>query len=259
MKTILSAHNDTVKYWKQLAQKPLQENDRSVLFFAEGEHMCMEAISSGKAVTLIIQQDRLDRFSALSAQFHSDDLYIVSPEVMKQICDTRTPQGIACVCRISAENTDNASKIVALEGVQDPGNVGTILRTMDAAGFDQLIINRNCANPFGPKASRASMGAIFRIGITFTDDLPEFLKTLDKKGFSILAGELQGHDLFATDYDPKNVCILIGNEGTGLTDDAMAVSNTHIRIPMPGNAESLNAGVACAIMIYDVLRRESVH
>ena len=142
------------------------------------------------------------------------------------------------------------SRLLALDDVQDPGNVGTIIRTADAAGFDGVFLSAGCADLFSPKVLRSTMGSVFRLGFSFPASLSEALEKLKKDGFSVLSSQLDGDDF----YERKNVShsfvLVIGNEGNGVSDAVKAVATHRLRLPMRGGAESLNAAVAAGIMMY---------
>ncbi len=146
-------------------------------------------------------------------------------------------------------------KLVLLEAVQDPGNVGTILRTMDAAGFHGAVLAPGCADPFSPKALRATMGSVFRVPTLQTESAPQAAATLRDEGYAVVAAELNGSDFFARGRLPGKLCLIIGNEGAGITRETLAMATHRYRLPMKGGAESLNAAVAAAIMIYDIAYR----
>lgn len=143
---------------------------------------------------------------------------------------------------------------VALNAVQDPGNVGTIIRTMDAAGLDTLLIDSKTADPFSPKCVRATMGGIFRVRILRSDPLADSLSALKAKGICLAAGVLDGTELPSRPEIHGSVCVMIGNEGRGLEKELADMADLRVRIPMPGRAESLNASVSAALLIYDFLR-----
>lgn len=214
--------------------------------------MVTEALHERKVEELIVSDSRIKRFEAIWQAFEGKT-YFVSDNVMNAITDTKTPQGICAVCKNECSGAIHGNKLIALEKVQDPGNVGTILRTMDAFGFDGLLIDKECADPFSPKASRASMGAVFRIPVFCVESLPTNLKALRENGYDILAGDLRGSNPERICHENSSLCILIGNEGSGITEEARRTANLCVRIPMPGRAESLNAAVAAAILMYNCI------
>jgi len=146
-------------------------------------------------------------------------------------------------------------KLVLMEAVQDPGNVGAILRTMDAAGFDGAVLAPGCADPYAPKALRATMGAIFRIPTMQVDSAAKAARALKKEGYAVVAAELNGTDFFKRKPLGDKVCLIIGNEGAGITKETLAAATHRYRLPMKGGAESLNAAAAAAIFIYEIAYR----
>ena len=220
--------------------------------------MAGEALKEQKAAALLICADREERYEKLIAAARVQDLplYILSQPVINALSDAKTPQGILALCALpKAPSLERMGEVVvALDDVQDPGNVGTILRTLDAAGFSGLIISKGCADPYAPKTLRASMGAVFRIPIAQTASLPNTLLELRQNGYAILAGALSGQPFYQRGQDQRRTCLVIGNEGSGISDEVLACATKLVRLPMHGGAESLNAAVACAIMLYDLLR-----
>lgn len=256
MKTelITSSQNAQVKKWR-LLNKSHADRQEQGLFLAEGEHMAQEAVLSGKANTLIVSEKAKDKFASL-LQTADLPLFVLSDHVFASLCDAKTPQGIIAVCSFdetsSLETLGN--RIVCLNALQDPGNVGTILRTMDAAGFTGLLMDAKTCDPFSPKALRASMGSIFRIPVYRADDLCMTLERLQKLNFEILAGDLSGQPFFEPRKRSENTCIIIGNEGAGIAPEVKEKATLRLKIPMMGGAESLNAAVAAAVMMYDDVR-----
>jgi TrmH family RNA methyltransferase len=159
------------------------------------------------------------------------------------------------VCRMPERSApaDAGPRLVALNRVQDPGNVGAILRTMDAAAFDGLLIDVGCADPFSPKALRASMGAVFRVPVYSFSSLEEALDLLP--GHILVAGDLNGAPYYEHPPFGARVCLLMGNEGAGLDEGLLKRADYRLKLPIPGGAESLNAAVAASLMIYDILIR----
>ena len=252
-----SVHNPKVRDWKSLCG-PAKERRRQGLFLAEGEHMAGEALGASSCRLLLVREDVTERYRALIRQAEEADIPVqpVSEAVMAAVCDVRTPQGVAALCPLPAlTETLNTPVVAALEDVQDPGNVGTILRTLDAVGGGGLLITPGCADPFSPKTLRASMGAVFRVPVCLAQSLPEAVTALHASGYRSLAGALDGTPFYARPADGDRVVLLIGNEGAGLTEAVKALATERVKLPMRGGAESLNAAVACAVMLYDIERR----
>jgi len=254
---LTSPHNELVRLWRSLGRDRAARLENGA-FMAEGEHMAQEALRTGYARALIVAEGKLERYDGLISDAAGQGLpvYLISPRALDAIADTRTPQGVFCQCAAPRSDRPVEAPLCAvLQDVQDPGNVGTVLRTLDAIGNGCCVLTRGCADPLSPKALRATMGAVFRVPFYLTDDLPSALADLRARGCRLMAGALDGTPFYDRPEDPDRVCLLIGNEGRGLSGDVRAMADISVRLPMQGGAESLNAAVAFAVMAYDVLRR----
>jgi len=140
-----------------------------------------------------------------------------------------------------------------LENVQDPGNVGTVLRTLDAAGFDGCVFTPGCADPYGPKTLRATMGSTFRVPMCTVPDAAGAARTLAENGYAVIGAALDGEPFYERGKLPDKLCVIIGNEGQGMTRETLANCTHRYRLPMRGGAESLNAAVAAAIFMYELM------
>ena len=173
------------------------------------------------------------------------------------LTDVKTPQGILAV--ITKKNANNEIDytqdiIIALDGIQDPGNLGTILRTVDSANLKQIIISKNSADSYNPKVVRSTMGAIFRVNIIEVDNLAETLKQVQKNKFEVVVTALDTtNNIYDIEY--KNKVIVIGNEANGVSKEVQDIADKKVKIPMLGKTESLNASVAASIIIYEYVRR----
>ena len=250
MEILTSLKNPRVTAWRSLKEK--KGRDEQNAFLVEGVRMVREALSSSFPVLAILLREGFQPDFALP---DSAAVYFLPENVFRSVCDTKTPQGIAAVLE---RRTGEAlgSRLLALDCVQDPGNVGTMIRTADAAGFDGVILGPDCADLFSPKVLRSTMGSIFRLGFSFPASLAESLNQYRNSGYSVISSQLDG-DSF---YDRKNVSdsliLIIGNEGNGISDAVKSCATHHLRLPMRGGAESLNAAVAAGIMMYDLTRYE---
>lgn len=253
--SITSLQNPLVKCWRAL-NKSRAERVAHGLFLAEGEHMAAEAVRERKARALLIDSAARDKYDALAAATENLPHYYLASHVMAAVCDAKTPQGVVAVCPYPPSGSPDSlgDLMIALDGVQDPGNVGTILRTMDAAGFTGLLMDEKTADPYAPKALRASMGGVFRVPTARCGDLPGTLTKLSAAGYAIMAGDLRGEPFYHRPAVGKKVCVVIGNEGAGISPAVLEKATLRLRIPIVGGAESLNAAVAAAIMMYDLLR-----
>ena len=245
---ITSLKNAKVTTWKSL--KDRKGRKETGCFLVEGRKMVEEALASAFSIDAILVD--ADRAAEFSLPRHIP-VFTMPSHVLAAVCDTKTPQGIAAVVRM-ADVQLTGSRLVAMDGVQDPGNVGTIIRTADAAGFDGVILSTQCADVFSPKVLRATMGSIFRMGIRVTDDLPGVLAQMVKEGASVLSSQLDGEPFYQRSPLNERFVLVIGSEGNGVTDEVKAVATHKVKLPMRGGAESLNAAVAAGIMMYELTR-----
>lgn len=246
MEHITSLKNPKVAAWKAL--KDRKGRRESGCFLVEGRKMVEEALASAFDVETVLVQEGMELPDGLTMP-----VYELPAHVLAAVCDTKTPQGIAAVVRMK-EQSALGKHIVVLDGVQDPGNVGTIIRTADAAGLDGVLLSNQCADVFSPKVLRATMGSIFRTNLRTTDDLPGELTKLREKGYSILSSQLDGTPFYEREKVAERFALIIGNEGNGVSEQVQQTATHQVRLPMRGGAESLNAAIAAAIMMYELMR-----
>lgn len=246
MEHITSLKNPKVAAWKAL--KDRKGRRESGCFLVEGRKMVEEALASAFDVETVLVQEGVSFPDGLTMP-----VYELPAHVLAAVCDTKTPQGIAAVVRMK-EQSALGKHIVVLDGVQDPGNVGTIIRTADAAGLDGVLLSTQCADVFSPKVLRATMGSIFRMNLRTTDDLPGELTKLREKGYSILSSQLDGTPFYEREKVAERFALIIGNEGNGVSEQVQQTATHQVRLPMRGGAESLNAAIAAAIMMYELMR-----
>ena len=253
-KEITSVHNPAVQALREL-QKARARRETG-LFLVEGVKMVDEALASGFCRTLVAEPQvlRADADRVSRAEAAGCEVLAVSRAVMGAVSEAKTPQGIVCTVAVPEQaQALTGNRIVALDGVQDPGNVGTILRTADAAGFDGALLGAGCADLYGAKTLRATMGSVFRVPTRRTDNLADELAQMRAQGYAVVATELGGADFYA--HCPRTRAVLvIGSEGHGVSEAVRAVATHHLALPMRGGAESLNAAVAAGIMLYEMAR-----
>ena len=255
---VRTTKNKKYKYIKSLQQKKMRVLEG--VFTVEGKKSVIQAIDSMRRIKLI----------AVSESFLNEndcgflkniDYLVVSDDIFAGLCDTKTPQGIIAVIQI--DNNDeflpDINKLyVYCDNVSDPGNLGTIIRTADAAGFGGVLLSKGCADAYSPKTVRASMGSFFNIDI-ITEVSYETLFDMKNDGFSLACGALCQDSKCYTDVDfKKPMVIVVGNEANGVSDGILKECE-HIIIPIYGKAESLNVGVAAAVMMYEAVRQREVH
>ena len=251
MEHITSLKNPKVAAWKAL--KDRKGRRESGCFLVEGRKMVEEALASAFDVETVLVQEGMELPDGLTMP-----VYELPAHVLAAVCDTKTPQGIAAVVRMK-EQSALGKHIVVLDGVQDPGNVGTLLRSAAAFGFDGVILSDGCASVWAPKTLRASMGAAVRIPVIEAGAMPDAIARLREKGITCLAAALyKSQPLSAAQASyPGGVCVVIGSEGQGLTDATIAACTSTVRIPMTDRVESLNAGIAGSILLWH-FREESL-
>ena len=254
MKSITSLKNPAVQDARALAAA--KERSRQRAFLLDGEHMVGEGLHMRPedVKTVFVDENRLEQYAGLIALARGD-VYSVPEHVLAAISQVKTPQGIAAVCGLPEARSlaDMGDKLILLENVQDPGNVGTVLRTLDAAGFDGCVFTPGCADPYGPKTLRATMGSTFRVPMCTVPDAAEAARTLAENGYAVIGAALDGEPFYERGALPDKLCVIIGNEGQGMTKETLANCTHRYRLPMRGGAESLNAAVAAAIFMYELM------
>ncbi len=189
----------------------------------------------------------------------------VPEDTFKKISDTMTPQGILCVMERMEYSLDDLLQkenptLMVLEDLQDPGNLGTIMRTGEGAGIDGVILSKGCVDIYNPKTIRSTMGSLYRVPFLYVEDLTQTIVDLKMHGITFYAAHLKGKKYYDEfDFTKDGGCaFLIGNEGNGLKDDTADLADTYLKIPMEGRLESLNAAVASSILMYEVYRQKRV-
>lgn len=262
MQIISSKDNEIVKNIKKLKEKKYRDLENR--FIVEGIKLVEEAIQENANIKQIVVCDDDVQEGNLSKEYMYKiakyDCIYVTAKVFQVLSDVKTPQGILAV--IEKKNTNAALDfsqdiIIALDDIQDPGNLGTILRTVDSAGLNQIILSKNSADVFNPKVVRSTMGAIFRVNIIIAENLEEMLKQAQKNKFEIMVTSLDTQNSIY-DVEYKNKVIVIGNEANGVSKPIQDMADKKVKIPMLGKTESLNASVAASIMIYEYVRRKIV-
>ena len=259
MKVISSKDNEIIKKIKSLKEKKYRDIENC--YIIEGIKLVKEAIAeNAKIKQIVVCEDCIN-----DGEIDTDTLYeiakfdvvYVTEKVFKTITDVKTPQGIIAVIEknnINSKIDYNQDIIVALDGVQDPGNLGTILRTVDSANLKQIILSKESADSYNPKVVRSTMGAIFRVNIIEADSLKDMLQEAKKNNFKVMVTSLDTkNSIYDVDYSKK--VIVIGNEANGVSKEVQVIADEKVKIPMLGKTESLNASVATGIMIYEYVRR----
>ena len=253
---ITSASNPQIKQVISLQTKAKARNELGH-FVVEGSKM-VEELDRSQIVKIFasesygINQKIWEKFSGLPMEQVQD-------VVFRKMSDTQTPQGILAVAKqqkYTLEDLCQGGPILVLESIQDPGNLGTMLRTGEGAGIGGILANRQTVDRYNPKVVRSTMGSIYRVPYVVSDDLEESLKTLKNRGFSVYAAHLKGEMSYTKPEYPEKAAFLIGNERNGLTAELASMADTYIRIPMEGRVESLNAAIAATLLMYEWHRQK---
>ena len=191
-----------------------------------------------------------------------DSIEIVADNVFDRMSQTQTPQGIMAVVRMKDNSLSDMllgnPLLILVENLQDPGNLGTIIRMGEGAGVTGVIMSPNTVDIYNPKTIRSTMGSIFRVPFIYVQDFGEAVSECQKSGVKVYAAHLDGKNTYLGEDYSTPTAFLIGNEGNGLTDDITKQADTLIRIPMEGEVESLNAAIACTILTYEAVRQRNV-
>ena len=255
---IESKHNTTLRHLARLAREKKYRQGAGEMV-CEGEKMLYEALSSGVMVKSILLRTGDTQNGELIARAEAQGarLFEAEPQVFALASDVETPQGVIFSCampkRFADDLPETLSGAVLLDGVQDPGNLGTILRTADAFALDAVILCEGCTDPTAPKVVRATMGAAFRQPV-YHMPLAEAIAALKTRGLPVYAAALEPDSVRSTTLDLHGAAVIIGSEGCGVTRQALELCDRKMVIPMAGRAESLNAGVAASILIWEMTR-----
>ena len=258
MLEINSKDNKIIKNIRKLLTQRKYRKEQG-LFVVEGLRLCTDAVRSEAFIdTFIYTEDAALKHSEEVALLDkkASNVYKVSSSVFASLSDTKTPQGVICVVKALDKKIDFDTincKYVFLENMQDPSNLGAVLRSADALGFSGVIMTADCCDIYSPKVCRASMGAVFRVPFMVCEDACEFIRDFNMRGSSYAAVVRNGTPITDIKY-PGNTLLCIGNEGNGLTDELVDSCSFVVTIPMRGNAESLNAAAAAGIIMWEMIR-----
>lgn len=258
---ITSPSNAKVKQVVQW-QKKAGERREAGVFLTEGFKLFREAPEASIREVYLSEGalQRLETDNAVSEKLRRTGYETVTGDVFEKMSDTSTPQGILCVIRRLEYTLDQlldvpAPLLVVLENLQDPGNLGTILRTGEGAGVTGVILGKKTVDIYNPKTIRATMGSVFRVPFVYAEDLTETVTAIRDHGIKTYAAHLSGQSCYDSFSFQGGTAFLIGNEGNGLSPEIAALADGLLRIPMEGKVESLNAAVATALLIYEAHRQ----
>ncbi|WP_205600791.1 RNA methyltransferase [Gracilibacillus sp. YIM 98692] len=246
---ITSVKNEKVKQWRKLKQK--KERDKRSLFMIEGFHLVEEALQSDWQIKEVIIEDGIDKSHSLEGY----SVYEVAENVMAAITDTKSPQGIVAVVEKKYVTPTDFSRVLLMDQVQDPGNLGTMIRTADAAGFDAVILGEGTVDLYNEKVIRATQGSLFHLDI-LEANLSEEIRHLQDRDVKVWATGLENAERYDQLEIPEKLAVIVGNEGAGVDPKLMDQSDQIVTIPIYGRAESLNVSVAAGILMYAVAKTQ---
>lgn len=260
---ISSTANRQIKYLNALVKKAKTRSEED-LFVVEGPRMCAE-IPKERIHSLYISESFGKAPESRSLTEGVRHVEMVSNEVFKSLSDTKTPQGILALVRQYHYTFDEVAQtsaesgrpglLMVLERLQDPGNLGTILRAGEGAGVTGILMDRLTADIYNPKVIRSTMGSVFRVPFVYVDNLDDALAKLKEKGIRLFAAHLSGRNNYDKEDYTCDAGFLIGNEGNGLTEQTALTADRLVRIPMEGRLESLNAAVAASVLMFEAARQ----
>lgn len=260
MQTITSKDNELIKHIRKLKDKKYR--DESNEYVVEGVKIVEEAVKENAKIKQIIVCEDTTRTYEIPTHIMLEiaryECISVSNKIFNIITQVTNPQGIMAIIEKNAQNAKidyTQDIIVVLDDVQDPGNLGTILRTVDSIGLNQIIVSKGTADAFNSKVVRSTMGAIFRIKIIEVENLAQAIKEMRKHHFKLMVTSLQTkNSIYDIDFNKK--IIVIGNEANGVSKEIQDMADEKAKIPMLGRTESLNASVAAGVVMYEYVRQK---
>ena len=254
---ITSTSNPQVKRLLQLQKKSKARNEEGV-FVVEGLRMFVEVPK--ERVEKVYVSETLYNKKKHALNWEEFPLEILSDSVFKHVSDTQTPQGVLCIVKQKEHDIATLLSIenphfMVLDNLQDPGNLGTIVRTAEGAGVDAVFMSKDCVDIYNPKTIRSTMGSIYRMPTIYIEDTVKLLELFKEKGIKSYAAHLDGKNSYDKEDYRTGTAILIGNEGNGLRDEVSNKADIWVRIPMEGQVESLNAAIAASVLMFEVARQ----
>lgn len=258
MLVINSQENQHVKEVRSLSTK--KQRDAKGLFVIEGVRAVRDAFEAGAEIEKLFLSEKVlhggELGETIMARLTTDEhSYLLREELFSKISGTETPQGVLAVVRQPkidlTQVMQDASFVIVLENVQDPGNLGTIVRTADAVGADLVLLTNGCVDIYNAKVVRSTMASLFHIPVARIESVIQAATDLHQSGFRLIATKGEGATPYTeADFEGK-VAFLLGNEGNGLTEESIACADVCVSIPMPGRAESLNVAIAAGVLMFE--------
>lgn len=256
--------NNNVKV-KQLMnwQKKRKAREEDGIYIVEGIRMFAEAPEEEVLAVYVSESFSKKRGEELKLEKWGKKLEILSDSVYEHVSDTKTPQGVLVVMKqkhysveeVIGKKDGKEQLLMILDNLQDPGNLGTILRTGEAAGVTGIILSNDCVDIYNPKVIRSTMGSIYRMPFLYVEDLPQMIQRLHEQKIHTYAAHLKGQHSYEEEDFTEAAAFLIGNEGNGLRDEVADSAEIYVRIPMCGKVESLNAAIAATVLMFEAARQ----
>ncbi len=260
---ISSAHNPKIQWVRSLQSQPQARREEQA-FVVEGVRLAEEALAAGWEARLVLYSEEISpRGRAVVEEFARQAASVeqVTPQALKAAADTETPQGLLAVFRMrELPRPARPDFLLILDEMRDPGNLGTTLRTAQAAGVQAVLLSPGSVDPFAPKVVRAAMGAHFHLPLQRMDwvEMGAYLKPLVDNGLRIYLSDPGGGEAYTLADFTTPLALIVGGEAQGAGSEALELAHERLFIPMPGGAESLNAAAAAAILLFEVLRQRGI-
>jgi len=254
---ITSTSNAQIKNLVQLVKKTKARTEQGV-YVVEGIKMFQEAPPE-EIIKAYVSEELFEK-GTIRESLKQVPYEILKDDIFTHVSDTKTPQGILCIMKQKRYTLEQLTAgkcplLLVLENLQDPGNLGTMMRTAEGAGVTGVLLSRGCVDIYNPKTIRSTMGSVYRVPFLYTDHLLTDMETLHEKGIITYAAHLKGKGYYDEASYKGPTAFLIGNEAKGLSDELSKTAKQYIKIPMEGQLESLNAAVAAAILMYEASRQ----
>lgn len=245
MKIIRSLQNEQIKNYSRLKEKKYREE--TGLFLVEGDHLVRMALEANSLVTLLIAEEELENYLDI---IDEDKTIIVTESIINKLSFTKTPQNIIGIAKQNTLDKKDVSKVLVLDTLQDPGNVGTLIRSALAFNYDKVYVSESTVDIYNEKVIRASQGAIFKINIV-KKELNEIYRILKNNEFEILVTSLTNNSIYLNEVGKlEKFAIVLGNEGNGVSEVSLKNASQVVKIKMSDKIDSLNVGVAGSIAMY---------
>ena len=257
---IESKENNLFKNTKKLKER--KNRNKNNKYIIEGFRLVQEAFKANIDIDyLIVAEDSVGKIDEFLLNYITSDIkiYKISENLFKELISTETPQGILAVVNMNIMPLkSNGSFYLLCDKLQDPGNLGTIIRTAHAAGVQGIILTKGTVDIYNEKTIRSTMGSIFYMPIHYDDDNLSLVNNLKEDGFNLVVTSLDTDKNFFDINLKGKVLLTVGNEGNGVSSEVLELADTKVKIPMPGNAESLNVAIAASVIMYEKVRQDII-